>query len=103
MAEVRLLTGTSRSGRAETIDRLLLECWNRAFLIVPTRSFAQARLAIVSGNLEPLDQGHAQFVQARDAARPITDMRGTMEYRKHLCEVLTRRALLTAIERAQEA
>ena len=44
MAEVRLLTGTSRSGRAETIDRLLLECWNRAFLIVPTRSFAQARL-----------------------------------------------------------
>ena len=37
---------------------------------------------------------------ARDAAVPITDMRGTIEYRKHLCEVLTRRALLTAIERA---
>ena len=39
---------------------------------------------------------------ARDAARPITDMRGTIEYRQHLCEVLTRRALLTAIERAKE-
>ncbi len=40
---------------------------------------------------------------ARDAAKPITDMRGTIEFRKHLCEVLTRRALGTAVERAKEA
>jgi CO/xanthine dehydrogenase FAD-binding subunit len=38
---------------------------------------------------------------ARDAARPINDMRGTIEFRKHLCEVLTRRALNIAIERAR--
>ena len=38
---------------------------------------------------------------ARDAAVPITDMRGTIEFRQHLCEVLTRRALNTAIERAR--
>ena len=37
---------------------------------------------------------------AREAASPISDMRGTAEYRKHLCEVLTRRALNTAVERA---
>ena len=38
---------------------------------------------------------------ARDAAKPISDMRGTIDFRTHLCEVLTRRALHTAIERAQ--
>jgi carbon-monoxide dehydrogenase medium subunit len=37
---------------------------------------------------------------ARNAAKPINDMRGTIEYRKHLCSVLTKRALTTAIERA---
>ncbi|MCY4579882.1 MAG: xanthine dehydrogenase family protein subunit M [Chloroflexi bacterium] len=39
---------------------------------------------------------------AKDAARPITDMRGTVEYRKHLCDVLTRRSLQIAIDRAKE-
>jgi carbon-monoxide dehydrogenase medium subunit len=38
---------------------------------------------------------------AQDAARPITDMRGTAEYRKHLSEVMPRRALNLAVERAK--
>jgi len=38
---------------------------------------------------------------ARAAAVPITDMRGTTEYRKHLCAVLTRRALETAVRNAR--
>ncbi len=39
---------------------------------------------------------------ARKSARPITDMRGTSDYRSHLCAVLTRRALEAAVERARE-
>ena len=39
---------------------------------------------------------------ARQAARPITDMRGTVEYRRHLCQVLTRRALQEAVARARK-
>lgn len=38
---------------------------------------------------------------AQAAARPISDLRGTEEYRKHLCAVLTRRALEKAVERAR--
>jgi CO/xanthine dehydrogenase FAD-binding subunit len=39
---------------------------------------------------------------ARRSARPITDMRGTADYRSHLCAVLTRRALEIAVARARE-
>ena len=39
---------------------------------------------------------------ARDAARPISDMRGTAEYRKHLTSVLTRRVVQGAVQRAKE-
>jgi len=39
---------------------------------------------------------------ARAAARPINDMRGTIEQRRHLVGVLTKRTLRGAIQRARE-
>ena len=38
---------------------------------------------------------------ARQSARPITDMRGTIEQRVHLAGVLTKRAVCGAVERAR--
>ena len=38
---------------------------------------------------------------AQEAARPITDMRGTIAYRRHLVGILTKRSLEAAVDRAR--
>jgi len=70
--------------------------------VAPTPLFVAEAGAAISGKPATEDTIRIASGIARDAAKPITDMRGTIEYRKHLCEVLTRRALTTAIERAKE-
>jgi len=40
---------------------------------------------------------------AREAAQPISDMRGTADQRRHLTEILVRRALNSALDRATGA
>jgi carbon-monoxide dehydrogenase medium subunit len=69
--------------------------------VAPTPLFVEEAGAALVG--KPANEASVQEAAniARDAAKPISDMRGTMEYRTHLCEVLTRRALNAAITRAQ--
>ena len=71
--------------------------------VAPTPLFVKEAGDALAGKPANEDSVKIASAIARDAARPITDMRGTIEYRKHLCEVLTRRALNTAIERAKES
>ena len=70
--------------------------------VAPTPVFVKAAGDALAGqpvNAESIE--HAARL-AGEAARPITDMRGTAEYRRHLCSVLTRRALEAAIAQARE-
>jgi len=64
-------------------------------LFVPAAGDALAGQLV---NAESIAQA-AQIAQA--AATPISDMRGTAEYRKHMVGVITRRTLEKAIERAR--
>jgi carbon-monoxide dehydrogenase medium subunit len=62
---------------------------------------ADAGQALVGTTLD--DRALAQAAErARAAARPISDMRGDAEYRRHLVGVLVQRALRIAHERAKE-
>ena len=71
--------------------------------VAPTPLFVREAGEMLAG--KPVSEESIQSAAeiAREAARPITDMRGTAEHRRHLCGVLTRRALQLAIQRAREA
>ena len=69
--------------------------------VAPTPLFVREAGEALQG--QPVNDGSIAKAAAlaKAAAKPITDMRGTIEYRKHLCEVLTRRALNDAVKRAR--
>jgi len=67
----------------------------------PVRAVA-AEAALVGQAVTPaLIERAAEL--AIDAARPISDQRGSADFRRHLVRVLTRRTLTVALERARNA
>jgi len=67
----------------------------------PTPILASAAADSLAGKPVNDETIAAAAVLAKDAAIPITDMRGTIEQRKQLVEVLTGRMINKAVERAR--
>jgi carbon-monoxide dehydrogenase medium subunit len=71
--------------------------------VAPTPDRAtEAEAALEGRPITPALLDEAAELAVR-AARPISDQRGSAEYRRHLVRVLTRRTLATALERADRA
>jgi len=68
--------------------------------VAPTPLFAPEAGAFLAGKDVTRANIKEAARMAQSVARPITDLRGTAEHRKHLCAVLVERALIKAIERA---
>jgi carbon-monoxide dehydrogenase medium subunit len=71
--------------------------------VAPTPLFVKAAGDALAGQPVSSASIDAAAQIASDAARPITDMRGSAGQRKHLAGVLTRRVITTAIARAKGA
>jgi carbon-monoxide dehydrogenase medium subunit len=69
--------------------------------VAPTPLFVEEAGTFLAGKEISDENIREAAAIAQAAARPISDLRGTAEHRKHLCAVLTRRALEKAIERGR--
>lgn len=71
--------------------------------VAPTPLLVTAAADAITGKPLSDETIAAAAAAAREAARPITDMRGSADQRRHLAGVLTTRVLHRAIERARNA
>jgi carbon-monoxide dehydrogenase medium subunit len=69
--------------------------------VAPTPLFLAEASKSLAGKPATAETFAEAAALARDAARPISDKRGTTDYRKHLAGVLTERTLAIASDRAR--
>ena len=69
--------------------------------VAPTPLYVEAAGAALSGQPVSDEAIAAAADAAREAATPIDDMRGTVEFRKHISGVLTDRVIREAVARAR--
>jgi len=69
--------------------------------VAPTPLLVEAAGAALAGQPVSAESIERAAELAGEAARPISDMRGSVAQRKHLAKVLTRRVLEKAVERAR--
>ena len=92
------------AGAAVTLDdtkRRILSSRIALGAVAPTPLFAEEAGTFLAGKVITRENIQKAASLAQSAARPISDLRGTAEHRRHLCAVLALRALETAIERAK--
>jgi len=70
--------------------------------VAPTPLYVREAGEWLAGKPANTESIRAAAEMAKAAAKPITDMRGTADYRRHLCAVLTTRALEAALRQARE-
>lgn len=70
--------------------------------VAPTPLLVDAASRALIGRPATRETFEAAAAEARAAASPITDMRGSAHQRRHLIGVMTRRAIERAVERARE-
>jgi CO/xanthine dehydrogenase FAD-binding subunit len=69
--------------------------------VAPTPLYVEAARGLLVGTRGEDEAIDKAAEAAREAARPITDMRGSETQRRHLARILTRRALRGALRRAK--
>ena len=95
------VVGAGASVTLDDANRRFLSARIALGAVAPTPLFVEEAGTFLAGKETTQENIREAASLAQAAARPISDLRGTSAYRKHLCAVLTRRALEKAIKRAR--